>query len=127
MFLEHDWLVKHNPEVNWKKDIIWFTRCSRSCRTSHQKITFKAQTIDIQDKKQQEIGKEPDLANLEDLLEYIQLFTYLFNKKNFEKLLEWQEWDHKINLTKEVPKELNAKTYTITIKKDKALNQWLDE
>lgn len=127
MFLEHDWLVKHNPEVNWKKDIIWFTRCSRSCRTSHQKITFKAQTIDIQDKKQQEIGKEPDPANLEDLLEYIQLFTYLFNKKNFEKLLEWQEWDHKINLTKEVPKELNAKTYTITIKKDKALNQWLDE
>ena len=22
MFLEHDWLVKHNSEVNWKKDII---------------------------------------------------------------------------------------------------------
>ena len=22
MFLEHDWLVKHNPEVNWKNRII---------------------------------------------------------------------------------------------------------
>ena len=22
MFLEHDWLVKHNPEVNWKEDKI---------------------------------------------------------------------------------------------------------
>jgi len=35
-----------------------------------------------------EIGKEPDKMNLEDLLEYIQLFTHLFNKKKFEKLLE---------------------------------------
>ena len=50
--------------------------------------TRRAQTIDIQDKKQQEIGKEPDPTNLEDLLEYIQLFIYLFNKKKFEKLLE---------------------------------------
>jgi len=22
MFLEHDWLVKHNPEVNWKNGTI---------------------------------------------------------------------------------------------------------
>jgi len=27
MFLDHDWLVKHNPEVNWKNSTIWFTRC----------------------------------------------------------------------------------------------------
>jgi len=40
------------------------------------------------DKEHQEIGKEPDQINLEDLLEYIRLFTHLFNKKKFEKLLE---------------------------------------
>jgi len=22
IFLEHNWLVKHNPEVNWKNNII---------------------------------------------------------------------------------------------------------
>jgi len=27
----------------------------------------------------------------------------------------------------EVPRELNTKTYTMTIKKEEALNQWLDE
>jgi len=27
----------------------------------------------------------------------------------------------------EAPKKLNAKAYTITIKKDEALNQWLDK
>ena len=27
----------------------------------------------------------------------------------------------------EVPKELNAKAYTMTLKEEEALNQWLDE
>ena len=27
----------------------------------------------------------------------------------------------------EAPKELNAKTYTMILKEEKALNQWLDE
>jgi len=63
----------------------------------------------------------------EDLLEYIQHFTHLFNKKKFERLLEQWEWDYKINLIEDVPKELNAKAYAMTIKKEKSLNQWLDE
>jgi len=51
----------------------------------------------------------------------------LFNRNKSEKLLERKEWDHEINLLADVPKELNAKAYTITAKKNKALNQWLDE
>ena len=86
----------------------------------------------IQDKKgtnnrQQEIGKEPDPTNPEDLPEYIQPFTHLFNKKKFEKLLEQREWDHEINLMEDASKELNAKAYEMTIKEEESLNQWLDE
>jgi len=33
MFLRYDWLVKHNPEVNWNIGIIWFTRCPKECKT----------------------------------------------------------------------------------------------
>jgi len=73
------------------------------------------------------IGKESDATNPEDLPEYIQPFTHLFNKKKFKKLPEQREWDHKINLMEEVPKELNAKAYAMIIKEEKALNQWLDE
>jgi len=65
--------------------------------------------------------------NPEDLLEYIQTFTHLFNKKKFEKLPERHKWDHEINLTDEAPKELNAKAYAMTLKEEEALNQWLDE
>jgi len=35
MFLEYNWLVKHNPEVNWNTETIWFTRCLGSCRTQY--------------------------------------------------------------------------------------------
>ena len=74
-----------------------------------------------------EIGKEPDATNPENLPEYIQPFTHLFNKKKFKKLPEQREQDHEINLMEEAPKKLNVKAYTMTIKEEEALNQWLDE
>ena len=68
------------------------------------------------------IGKKPDKTNLEDLSEYIQPFTHLFNKNKFEKLLEQYEWDHKINLMKGTLSKLNAKAYTMTLKEEEVLN-----
>ena len=38
MFLGHDWLVKHNPEVNWKNGTIQFTRYSEHCTMKHEDI-----------------------------------------------------------------------------------------
>jgi len=135
MFLGHDWLVKHNPEVNWKNGTIKFTRCPDNCTMKHKDIQFKTRrnkmmettTMDKRDKDNGEIGKELDKTNPEDLPDYIQPFTHLFNKKKFEKLLERREWDHEINLMEEAPKELNAKAYAMMLKEEEVLNQWLDE
>jgi len=129
MFLGHDWLVKHNLEVNWTNSTIKFTRCPGNCTMKHEDIRFKSRrtkamkTTDNKEQDNGEIGKEPDKTNPEDLPEYIQLFTHLFNKKKFEKLLERREWDHEINLMDEALKELNAKAYTMTLKEEEALNQ----
>ena len=79
--------------------------------------------MDNQNKGYQEIEKKPDSTNPKNLPEYIQPFTHLFNKKKFKKLLERQEWNHKINLTENASKELNAKAYAMIIKEDKTLNQ----
>ena len=128
MFLGHDWLVKHNPEVNWKNSTIKFMRCPGNCMMKHEDIWFKTrrteetETKDTTTQDNREIGKEPDKTNPEDLSEYIQLFTHLFNKKKFKKLLERWEWDHEINLTDEAPKKLNAKAYMMTLKEEEALN-----
>ena len=129
MFLGHDWLVKHNPEVNWKNGTIRFTRCLGSCTIKHKDIQFKtrrAKAMENMDTKEQdngEIGKKPDKTNPEDLLDYIRPFTHLFNKKKFKKLPERHKWDHKINLMEEAPKKLNVKAYVIILKKEEALNQ----
>ena len=133
MFLGHDWLVKHNPDVNWKNRIIKFTRCPGNCTMKHEDIQFnsrRTKAIETTDNKKQyngKIGKKPDKTNPEDLPEYIRPFIHLFNKKKFKKLPERHEWDHEINLMDEAPKELNAKAYAITLKEQEALNQWLDE
>ena len=76
MFLEYNWLVKHNLEVDWNNGTIQFTKCPRTCKLKHQNISFlskyqRTQTADDNDKEQQEIGKEPDPTNLEDLPDYI--------------------------------------------------------
>ena len=106
MFLGHSWLVKHNPEVNWKNGTIKFTRCPGSCKMKYQDIGFKTRRTQATETTTQdngEIRKEPDKTNLEDLPNYIQPFIHLFNKKKFEKLLERYEWDHKINLMDKAP------------------------
>ena len=87
---------------------------------THKNIQFNfrrtkaTKIIDNKEQDNREIRKEPDKTNPEDLLEYIQPFTYLFNKKKFKKLLERREWNYKINLTDEALKELNTKAYAMT-------------
>jgi len=44
---------------------------------------------------------------------------HLFSKKKFKKLPEQREWDHEINLLKNVSKKLNTEVYTITVKENK--------
>ena len=125
IFLGHDWLVRHNPEVNWKNGTIKFTRYPGNCTMKHEDIRFKTRrnkTMETTTTDNSKIGKEPDKTNPEDLLDYIRPFTHLFNKKKFEKLPERHEWDHEINLTNEASKELNAKAYAMTLKEEEALN-----
>ena len=47
--------------------------------------------MEIIEQDNEEIGKKPDNMNPEDLLDYIQPFMHLFNKKKFKKLPERRE------------------------------------
>ena len=77
MFLGHDWLVKHNLEVNWKNRTIKFTRCPGNCTMKHKDIQFKSrrtkamETMDNKEQNNREIRQELDKTNREDLPEYI--------------------------------------------------------
>jgi len=69
MFLRHDWLVKHNPEVNWKNGTIKFTRCPENCTMKHKGIQFKSrrtkamETMDNKEQDNKEIRKEQNKRN----------------------------------------------------------------
>ena len=74
IFLEHDWLVKHNPEINWKNGTIKFTRCPGNYTMKHEDIQFKTRRNKMMETTTMdngEIRKEPDKTNPEDLLDYI--------------------------------------------------------
>jgi len=40
IFLEYDWLVKHNLEANWNSGTIYFMRYLKICKTQNQDILF---------------------------------------------------------------------------------------
>ena len=40
MFLEYNYLIKHNSKVNWNTGIIQFIRCPRECKTQYQDISL---------------------------------------------------------------------------------------
>jgi len=40
IFLGYDWLEKHNPEIDWKKRTINFTRCPKDYHLAGQTTTF---------------------------------------------------------------------------------------
>ena len=74
MFQGHNWLVKHDLEVNWKNGTIQFTRCLELCKMKYQDIEFKTRRTQAMENKEQdnsEIGKESDTTNPEDLPDYI--------------------------------------------------------
>jgi len=40
IFLDYDWLEKHNPEIDWKKGTINFTRYPKDCYLAEQTTMF---------------------------------------------------------------------------------------
>lgn len=38
IFLGHDWLQRHNPEINWRTGSIKFTRCPEECSVLSQRL-----------------------------------------------------------------------------------------
>ena len=74
LFLGHDWLVEHNLEVDWKEEVIQFTRCPGYCKMEHESIWFTLWSRRLLPKEKEESkrrDKEPNSTNPEDLPKYI--------------------------------------------------------
>ncbi|THH01892.1 hypothetical protein EW145_g6835 [Phellinidium pouzarii] len=108
VFLSHDWLTKHNPEIDWKVGAIHFTQCPETCMVIGHTIGHI---------RVEEGCKWPA---------YLDEFANVFSEAGFEQLPEHQPWDHAIELKLDF-KPYNCKVYPLNPKEQLALKEFINE
>jgi len=102
VFLGHEWLSLHDPEISWRKKTLHFTRCPPTC-ASHLSTNS--------------LNSHPD---------YFTEFPQVFSSEEFQSLPPHRPWDHCIDLSDE-HREINEKLYSLTQEERAQLDKWLDE
>jgi hypothetical protein len=102
VYLGHEWLALHDPEISWKEKTIKFTRCPKQCR----------QPV-----------KVPSVSSVPN---YLAEYPQVFSEAEFQTLPPHSVWDHEVNL-KEGQHTVNEKLYSLSREERKTLDEWLDE
>ena len=63
MILGHDWLKKHNPEVDWITGKVTMNRCPRSCRMAMHKRMDRLTRVE-DDKEEEQARKDIENATI---------------------------------------------------------------
>jgi hypothetical protein len=71
LLLGHDWLMYHNPEIDWSNWMMKFKNCPETCKFPHNDIPFPHMRRLKADTENSPEEKEADPTNPEDLLAYI--------------------------------------------------------
>ncbi|SJL17403.1 uncharacterized protein ARMOST_20953 [Armillaria ostoyae] len=150
IFLGHDWLVRHNPSINWATGSVTFTRCQ--CAGNR----FVLPDADPDDEWELEEGETILAINFEEAIEiravhkanelaakankekekktFEQMvpesyrdFKDLFAKENFDDLPVRKPWDHAIELVPNAKNTLDCKVYPLNPIEQKELDKFLDE
>jgi hypothetical protein len=130
MLLGQDWLMVHNPSIDWTNRQVVFDRCPAWCQPRRKEVNVKKTEAPKFDKN----GKKAEAPELDEngvskgiKTQYIDMFNHMFEKKNFDKLPGQWEWDHEINLVPDAPKELPARNYHMTPVEQQALDKFVNE
>jgi hypothetical protein len=118
MLLGQDWLMVHNPSIDWTNRKVVFDRCPVRCQLCQKEVNVKKTEAPELDENGVSKGIKP---------QYIDTFSHMFKKKNFNKLPGRREWDHEINLAPDAPKELPAQNYRMTLVEQQALDEFINE
>ncbi|SJL01489.1 uncharacterized protein ARMOST_04811 [Armillaria ostoyae] len=150
IFLGHDWLVRHNPSINWATGSVTFTRCQ--CAGNR----FILPDADPDDEWELEEGETILAVDFEEAIEiravhkanelaakankgkekktFEQMvpesyrdFKDLFTKENFDDLPVRKPWDHAIELVPNAKNTLDCKVYPLNPIEQKELDKFLDE
>lgn len=144
IFLGHDWLVVHNPTINWKTKDIQFNHCPDTCdyipedgdrlfalntitylrslRHSARAKTSVAMELAIAENAKKEKKSTEELVP-KQYHEYLDVFK----EDSFSILPEHRPWDHVIELLDPNSKPYAGKVYPMTLEEQGALDAFLAE
>ena len=104
IFLGHDWLKFHNPQIDWQQGSIMFSRCPSVCGPSVRSIQMLVST-------------PPD---------WKAEFPDVFSEEEYQRLPEPRPGvDLPIDLTN--PRPFKAQIYPMNRERREALSEWVDE
>ncbi|KAL5485546.1 hypothetical protein ACEPAI_8189 [Sanghuangporus weigelae] len=110
IFLGHDWLQKHNPEIDWKAGMINFTCCPDECAS----MLLREEADD------EYVRKVWFVAS------YLEEYTDVFSKESFEQLPAHRTWDHAIDLKPDF-KPSDCKVYPLSPEEQVAMKEFIEE
>ena len=150
LFLEYDWLQKHNPSIDQKNSLISL----QNCQQWYKKVYIPKEPEEVKDKDMEEemiekrekmlfINLEEEVQRREELNiqsrnksieeigedipeEYKDFNNRVFNKVVFEKLPDQSKQDYTIKLISNVILK-DYKIYLLNVKKQKELDKFLEE
>src|SRR5437660_1813419 len=89
MILGHNWLLRHNPEINWVAREITMTRCPDACKEWQGHIRQCVSVKKVQD---------PIAEMREKLPEEIKDYADVFVERPIGQLPTRKPWDHCVDL-----------------------------
>jgi len=90
IFLGHEWLKNHNPNIDWRKSLLFFNRCSSKCRFHQYNMEIdtdhEAQaSTDKQTDEQSNISYEDeDRLFVFDVDSYLESDSFNINRTNYD-------------------------------------------
>ena len=148
VFLGHEWLKRHNPNIDWQEGTIEFDRCPDVCGHTPELVDPDASTnAEVEDEEDEiEEGdrvfafdwdaykrsghKTPTASvrviSIEELPPYARDFADVFSAEEFDQLPERRPWDHAIELTPGF-KPTDCKIYPLSRLEQVALDDFLKE
>ncbi|SJL12748.1 uncharacterized protein ARMOST_16179 [Armillaria ostoyae] len=150
IFLGHDWLVRHNPVINWTTGSVTFARChcAKNCFVlpdvdpDDEWELAEGETIlsiDFEEAievcavhKANELAAQANEGKEKKTFEQMVLKSYrdfedLFTKENFDDLPVHKPWDYAIELVPNAKNMLDCKVYPLNPIEQKELDKFLDE
>ncbi|KAF8661193.1 hypothetical protein AX16_001497, partial [Volvariella volvacea WC 439] len=144
VFIGFEWLIKHNPMIDWQTGDIFLERCPESCQQEQQELRFLDSCEETLPQPYSDIHYTNDDKPLPylsymylrennikpinpspEMPEYVRPYADVFSEQDFETLPERRPWDHTIDL---IPgsKPKDCGIYPLNPEEQKALDEFID-